>query len=99
MIQDNFQPFMKKDYNTAERRRMAEMGQAMPDGSFPIKNRVDLANAIQSVGRASNYEAARRHIIRRARALGLIQMLPQDWNVKKSLWGDSLSPYNVFRKF
>ena len=98
-MQHEFQPFIKRDYNTAERRRMAEMGQAMPDGSFPIKNRVDLSNAIQSVGRASNYEAARRHIIRRARQLGLVAMLPSDWNVKKSLWGDSLSPYNVFRKF
>jgi len=98
-MQHNYQPMIKRDYNSQERQRMAEMGQAMPDGSFPIKTRVDLSNAIQSVGRASNYEAARRHIIRRARTLGLVDMLPQDWNVKKSLWGDSLSPYNVFRKF
>lgn len=99
MIQDNFQPFAKKDYNTVERRRMAEMGQAMPDGSFPIKNRTDLANAIQSVGRAANYEAAKKHIIRRARTLNMVNMLPEDWNVKKSLWGDSFSSHNVFRKF
>ena len=98
-MQHNYQPMIKRDYNSQERQRMAEMGQAMPDGSFPIKTRVDLSNAIQSVGRASKYEAARRHNIRRARTLGLVDMLPQDWNVKKSLWGDSLSPYNVFRKF
>ena len=98
-MQHNFQPMIKRDYNSQERQRMAEMGQAMPDGSFPIKNRVDLANAIQSVGRAANYERAKRHIIRRARQLNLTNMLPEDWNVKKSLWGDSLSPYNVFRKF
>lgn len=69
----------KRDYNTESRRRMAESGQAMPDGSFPIANRADLRNAIQSVGRASNYAAARRHIIRRARALGATDMLPEDW--------------------
>jgi len=71
--------FMKKDYSSEERRRMASRGQAMPDGSFPIANREDLRNAIQSVGRASNYEAARRHIIRRARSLGVTDMLPEDW--------------------
>jgi hypothetical protein len=71
--------FMKKDYSSEERRRMASRGQAMPDGSFPIANRADLRNAIQSVGRASNYEAAKRHIIRRARSLGATDMLPEDW--------------------
>ena len=69
----------KRDYGTASRERMAARGQAMPDGSFPIANRTDLRNAIQSVGRAKDYEAAKRHIIRRARALGLTSMLPDDW--------------------
>ena len=89
----------KRDYSSATRERMAREGQAMRDGSFPIANEADLRNAIQSVGRAANYERAKRHIIRRARQLNLTNMLPEDWNVKKSLWGDSLSPYNVFRKF
>ena len=71
--------FAKRDYNTAARRRMASTGAAMPDGSFPIANETDLRNAIQSVGRASNYEAARRHIISRARSLGLTRLLPDDW--------------------
>ena len=69
----------KRDYSSESRRQMAASGQAMPDGSFPIANRTDLRNAIQSVGRASNYAAARRHIIRRARALGATDMLPEDW--------------------
>lgn len=83
----------KRDYSTEARRRMAESGQAMPDGSFPIANRADLRNAIQSVGRASNYEAARRHIISRARALGAEDMLPEDWKKSdKSIWSSALSP-------
>jgi hypothetical protein len=86
------QYFIKKDYSVSERRRMAEMGQAMPDGSFPIKTREDLSNAIQSVGRASNYDAAKRHIIRRARVMGMISMLPENWNIKKSLWNNMFDP-------
>jgi hypothetical protein len=85
--------FSKKDYNTADRHRMSQSGVAMPDGSFPIANRDDLANAIQSVGRASNYDAARRHIISRARALGAVSMLPKEWNVTKDIWGGSFSPF------
>jgi hypothetical protein len=83
----------KRDYSTDARSRMAESGQAMPDGSFPIANKTDLRNAIQSVGRASNYDAARRHIISRARALGAEDMLPEDWkNSSKSMWSSALSP-------
>ncbi|MEY3311903.1 MAG: hypothetical protein RL348_1246 [Bacteroidota bacterium] len=92
MYHDNFG---KRDYNTAARRRMAESGQAMSDGSFPIATRQDLLNAIQSVGRAANYDAARRHIIGRARALGLTDLLPENWNVGKDnkfVWS------NVFNK-
>ena len=85
--------FEKRDYSMEARRRMAESGQAMDDGSFPIANKTDLSNAIQAVGRAKNYEAARRHIISRARALGAEDMLPDDWkNSSKSMWSSALSP-------
>lgn len=69
----------KRDYSPKQRRAMASRGQAMPDGSFPIADEADLRNAIQSVGRAANYDAAKRHIVRRARALGLTEMLPEEW--------------------
>jgi hypothetical protein len=71
--------FAKKDYNSKQRQQMASRGQAMEDGSFPIATARDLQNAIQSVGRASSYEAAKKHIMSRARALGLTDMLPEDW--------------------
>jgi hypothetical protein len=83
--------FSKADFSAQERRRMAESGVAMSDGSFPIKNRADLENAIQSVGRAKDYEAARRHIISRAKALRLDNMLPEEWNTRKS-WGNLFQP-------
>lgn len=68
-----------KDYDAAARKRMAGNGQAMPDGSFPIADEEDLRNAIQSVGRAADQDAARAHIKKRARALGKTALLPEDW--------------------
>lgn len=74
-----FDAFFKADFSAAQRRRMAEQDVAMPDGSFPIRNRGDLQNAIQSFGRAKNPAAAKAHIKRRARALGLDDMIPEMW--------------------
>jgi hypothetical protein len=92
----------KRDYSTDARRAMAESGMAMPDGSFPIANGGDLQNAIQSVGRASNYAAAKQHIISRARALGMMEMLPEDWrnNATKGMgnWSGSIFDLNPFVK-
>lgn len=73
-----------------ERRDLVASGQAMPDGSFPIRNRDDLDNAIRAVGRVRpNTDAARatvrRFIIRRAKALGATDMIPDTWNADGSL--------------
>lgn len=89
----NSNSFFKREFDTKERRRMAQSGVAMEDGSFPIANRQDLANAIRSVGRAADYDKAKRHIISRARALNAISMLPEDWGVKKDVWGGSFAPF------
>jgi hypothetical protein len=91
----------KREFSTGTRERMAEAGTAMPDGSFPIANANDLRNAIQSVGRAKNYESAKRHIIRRARALGMTDMLPEDWRnstKKGGDWAGSVFDLNPFVK-
>lgn len=90
----------KKDYPAKARERMASEGHAMPDGSFPIANEKDLRNAIQSVGRAKDYNAAKQHIMRRARALGLVDLLPEDWKkgVRKTEWGGSIFDLNPFVK-
>ena len=74
----------KKDYDSRERRVLARQGRALPDGSFPIVTVGDLRNAIQSVGRASNYSKARNHIIRRAEALNRADLLPEDWKPKSA---------------
>lgn len=72
----------KREFNQGQRDRMAESGAAMEDGSFPIANTEDLANAIHAIGRAKDPAKARAHIIARARALGMTDKLPEDW-VKK----------------
>jgi hypothetical protein len=92
----------KREFSGAARERMAESGTAMPDGSFPIGNRADLMNAIRSVGRAKNYAAAKQHIIRRARALNAMDMLPEDWRNKATKgigeWSGSIFDLNPFVK-
>jgi hypothetical protein len=65
--------------DTDARKRLADKGHAMPDGSYPIADLEDLRNAIQAVGRAKDIPAARRHIAKRARALGHPEMIPDTW--------------------
>lgn len=73
----------KRDFSAAQRRDAAASGQAMSDGSFPIKNAGDLDNAIKLAGKAKNPGKARAFIARRAKALGLTSKLPSSWNVSK----------------
>lgn len=63
------------------REQAAEQGQALPDGSYPIRNVSDLKNAIQAYGRAKESDRAkvRKHIMKRARALGKADLIPADW--------------------
>jgi len=69
----------KKDYSDAERADMAEAGQALPGGGFPIKTVKDLRNAIQSIGRAKDPAQAKAHIKTRAKALGREDLIPDNW--------------------
>lgn len=69
----------KRDRTMETRRRLAESGAAMSDGSYPIVNEQDLRNAIQSFGRSDDPKATKEHIKRRARALGRTDILPENW--------------------
>jgi HK97 family phage prohead protease len=76
----------RADYSAADRQQMAKDGEAMPDGSYPIKNEQDLHDAIHAVGRGgASHDAIRRHIITRAHALGLTSEIPSDWNSDGSM--------------
>lgn len=63
----------------AKREKLAKAGKALPDGSYPIENVADLKRALSAYGRAKNKSAARRHIAKRARALGKADMIPDRW--------------------
>jgi HK97 family phage prohead protease len=69
----------RRTFTADQRKDASKKGAAMPDGSFPILNAQDLKNAIQAIGRAKNPAAAKAHIKKRARALGLTDLLPDDW--------------------
>lgn len=73
----------KREFNTTERKKLADKGQAMPDGSYPIANEGDLKNAIQAFGRAKNPDAVKQHITSRAKSLGLTSLLPDNWQAQK----------------
>jgi hypothetical protein len=74
-----------------ERRAAARTGAALPDketgGRYPVRNREDLGKAIRAVGRStkSSHSIVRKHIMRRARALGLTSMIPDNWNSNGTL--------------
>src|SRR6187431_1395712 len=67
-------------YNTQQRREMAKLGQALPDGSYPIKTRGDLRDAIRLVGLGNAPDKViKDHIIKRAKAIGAAGMIPLKW--------------------
>lgn len=70
-----------RDYSAKVRRRMASEGSALPDGSFPIANCGDAADAIHSIGRAapSKRSAAEAHIRKRVRALHCTGSIFENW--------------------
>lgn len=90
---DDDEVIEKRDFSAAQREDAADSGAAMPDGSFPIKNAGDLSNAIHLAGNAKDPAAARAHIRRRAKALGLADRIPDTWN--KSALADALDEYGI----
>ncbi len=69
------------------RDRLAKEGKALPDGSYPIRNVEDLKNAIQAYGRSKKSKRAqvRRHIMKRARALGKSELIPEQWKAAAAI--------------
>lgn len=63
----------------AAREKAAEKGFALPDGSYPIRDVEELRKAIQAYGRAKDKAAAKRHIMKRARALDRADLIPEEW--------------------
>lgn len=87
-----YEAIVKAKYSAADRKAMAGNGQAMKDGSYPIKDEADLDNAIHAVGHGgADHDAIRRHVITRAKSMGKSSKIPDNWNSDGSLKGDSVS--------
>lgn len=67
-------------FTTEQRKNLSKKKMAMPDGSYPIRNRSDLRNAIASYGRAKNKPAVKAWIISRAKDLDCEDLIPDSWN-------------------
>jgi uncharacterized membrane protein YkoI len=70
---------LKRAFSEDMRTQMAKEGTALPDGSFPISNVEDLKNAISAYGRAGDKEAAKKHIMKQAKAMGEEKLIPANW--------------------
>jgi hypothetical protein len=67
-------------WDSKKREAASKKGQALPDGSFPIADKKDVQKAIQASGRSKHPAATvRKHIIKRAKALGAMDLIPDDW--------------------
>lgn len=83
-------PIAKAKYDADDLKRMAANGEAMENESYPIADRADLEDAIHAVGRGgASHDAIRRHIERRAKALGASSMIPDNWAADGSLKKES----------
>ncbi len=72
-------------YGGVKRSNLDESVFAGPDRSFPIKTAQDVKDAVRSLGRTKHDKAAvKRGIIRRARAIGAVDALPEAWRSEKS---------------
>jgi flavin-binding protein dodecin len=70
---------VKAEFSTEQREKLADKDEALPDGSFPIRNSKDLSNAIHAFGRAKDKDKAKAWIKRRAKELGKEGELPEGW--------------------
>jgi hypothetical protein len=80
-----------------ERTKLADEGKALPDGSYPIRNVEDLKNAIQAYGRSKESDRAkvRKHIKKRAAALKVRHMVPEEWRTASS--AEAMSALSTMR--
>ena len=86
----------KRDVDTAERRDLASDHNALPDGSYPIKNTGDLENAaVLARSGHGDVAAARRLIARRAGELGVANPLDESDSANKS---EAIEPPDVALK-
>lgn len=82
----------KTYFSHKERKDLAERGEAMPNGKYPIRNSQDLKDAIRLVGASDMPESeVKAWIKKRAKELGLENELPKDW-IEKTMSCEDTAP-------
>lgn len=81
---------LKAKYTAEQLRQMLKDGKAIANAkgepSYPIGDKDDLDKAINAVGRGKgDHDAIRAYIIKRAKALGASDMIPDGWNADGSI--------------
>ncbi len=71
---------------------LSRRGFALPDGTFAITDVTQLRSALAEFSSAKNESLARTHIIKRARALNRLDLLPESWDKSEkepgyTMWG------------
>ncbi len=85
---DEYEDLVKAKYNAEQLRELKSKGQTYPGStSYPIADKEDLSNAIHAVGRGkvASHNALRAYIMRRAKALGESNMIPDNWQSDGSM--------------
>jgi hypothetical protein len=87
-------------YSDEERAAMARTGEAMPNGSYPIKHAADISFAVEDRRNAGQPADARKHILR-ATELGALDKVPDDWRGDTAAGGDNskVARATTLRKF
>lgn len=85
LFEEDDTDIFKAEFSEKERKKLAKKKEALPDGSFPIRNTSDLKNAIQAIGRAKDPDKAKAWIKKRAKALGKEDLLPDTWKAEDVL--------------
>jgi hypothetical protein len=99
-IEDDMSSTAKREFSAEERHQLAAAGKALPDGSYPIEDAADLANAaILARSGHSDVKAARRLIARRANELGVANPLKKP-KAEKAMndWASAYQPMPVRRE-
>lgn len=79
------EPYWQADISQDERDKAAASGDAMPDGSYPVRNCAEFDKAVNAVGRGgADHDAIRAHIIK-AGAKHDCPAPPDNWNSDGSL--------------
>ena len=90
-------------YTAQQKRDALDAGQAMKnpkgDPSYTIKNKADLRRAIRAVGRGgADHDDIRKHVMDRAKALGLSAMIPDNWKADGSLKETAATRFGEIRE-